>query len=92
MRIAINCRSFLNRQYAGIGRYAYNLVKTLSEIDHDNEYWLYVQKRYFDFKRRAPRVASHPFACATRFVNDASFAIAVCIGIDISDPSSCPSV
>ncbi len=61
MRIAINCRSFLNRQYTGIGRYAYNLVKSLSEIDHDNEYWLYAQKKYFDFKRQVPRISAKNF-------------------------------
>lgn len=69
MRIAINCRSFLNRQYAGIGRYAYNLVKTLSEIDQDNEYWLYVQKRYFDFKRRVPRISAKNFAVKIDWLN-----------------------
>ena len=38
MRIAINCRSFLKKQYTGIGRYAYHLVKSLTEIDEKNEY------------------------------------------------------
>lgn len=61
MRIAINCRSFLKRQYAGIGRYAFNLVKSLSELDGENEYWLYVQKKYFDFKRQVPRVTARNF-------------------------------
>ncbi len=62
MRIAINCRSFLLKNYTGIGRYAYNLVKSLSEIDHQNEYWLYAQKKYFDFKRRIPRVPADNFS------------------------------
>ena len=62
MRIAINCRSFLNKNYTGIGRYAYNLVKSLSEIDSRNEYWLYAQKKYFDFKRKVPRVPASNFA------------------------------
>ena len=61
MRIAINCRSFLLKNYTGIGRYAYNLVKSLSEMDHDNEYWLYAQKKYFDFKRTIPRVQAENF-------------------------------
>ena len=61
MRIAINCRSFLKKQYAGIGRYAFNLVKSLSEMDSKNEYWLYVQKKYFDFKRQTPRVTARNF-------------------------------
>lgn len=62
MRIAINCRSFLLKNYTGIGRYAYNLVKSLSEVDKDNEYWLYVQKKYFDFKRSIPRVPAANFS------------------------------
>ena len=62
MRIAINCRSFLLKNYTGIGRYAYNLVKSLSELDKDNEYWLYVQKKYFDFKRHLPRVPAANFS------------------------------
>lgn len=62
MRIAINCRSFLLKNYTGIGRYAYNLVTSLSEIDKQNEYWLYAQKKYFDFKRRIPRVPADNFS------------------------------
>lgn len=62
MKIAINCRSFLNRQYTGIGRYAYNLVKSLSDTDPNNEYFLYAQKKYFDFKRRVPRIAARNFS------------------------------
>ncbi|MFA5059100.1 MAG: glycosyltransferase family 1 protein [Candidatus Omnitrophota bacterium] len=54
MRVAINCRSFLNKKYTGIGRYAHNLVNTLSQIDPQNEYLLYVQKKLFDTKRKTP--------------------------------------
>ncbi len=61
MRIAINCRSFLKLNYAGIGRYAYNLVKSLSELDQQNEYWLYAQKKYFDFKRHVPHFDAKNF-------------------------------
>ena len=61
MRIAINCRSFLQRQYAGIGRYAYNLVKYLSEIDRENEYCLYARRKIFDPKRTTPRFANKNF-------------------------------
>lgn len=62
MRVAINCRSFLLKNYTGIGRYAYNLVKSLSEIDHETEYWLYAQKKYFDFKRSVPKVPGENFS------------------------------
>src|SRR3989338_7087829 len=54
MRVAINCRSFSLPQYAGIGRYTYNLVKSLSVLDRDNEYYLYLQKKVFDTKRKIP--------------------------------------
>lgn len=54
MRIAINCRSCLKRQSTGIGRYTFNLIKSLSEIDASNEYQLYVPRRLFDFKRNVP--------------------------------------
>lgn len=62
MRIAINCRSFLLKNYTGIGRYSYNLVRSLSALDKNNEYWLYVQKKYFDFKRNVPRVPGANFS------------------------------
>lgn len=54
MRIAINCRSILLSQCTGIGRYTYNLLDSLGEIDQSNEYILHVQKRLFDFKRNLP--------------------------------------
>ena len=61
MRIAINCRSFLTTQYAGIGRYAYNLVQNLQAIDQRNEYLLYAKRRPFDQKRRLPQVSASNF-------------------------------
>lgn len=61
MRIAINCRSFLKKNYAGIGRYAYNLVKWLSKIDQKNEYLLYSKKGLFDTKRVLPKFDASNF-------------------------------
>jgi glycosyltransferase involved in cell wall biosynthesis len=61
MRVAINCRSFLKKQYAGIGRYSYNLVKHLSEIDSQNQYFLYTPKRLFDFKRETLKAPAANF-------------------------------
>ncbi len=55
MRIGINCRSFINRQYTGIGRYTYHLLKSLSEIDHKNDYHLYVKKGLFNISKKVPR-------------------------------------
>jgi len=61
MRIAINCRSFLLKNYTGIGRYAYNLVKSLASLDHENEYVLYARKGLFDFKRKLPNIGGKNF-------------------------------
>ncbi len=61
MRIAINCHSILNRHYAGIGRYTHNLISSLSEIDHNNEYILYVQRGPFDWAKKIPTSPSPNF-------------------------------
>ncbi len=61
MRIAINCRSFLKRQYTGIGRYTYHLVKSLSEIDRTNEYQLYARRELFNFHKKTPRFPAKNF-------------------------------
>ena len=61
MRIAINCRSFLKKQYTGIGRYAYHLVKSLTEIDGKNEYQLYARKGFFSFNKKLPRFPAGNF-------------------------------
>ena len=55
MNIAINCRSFLNREYTGIGRYTYHLIKSYCEIDQENTYLLYAKKGIFNFNKRLPR-------------------------------------
>jgi glycosyltransferase involved in cell wall biosynthesis len=54
MRIAINCRSILKPRFTGIGRTTYHLLDWLGRIDQENEYILYCQKRFFDFKRKLP--------------------------------------
>ncbi|MCA9400433.1 MAG: glycosyltransferase family 4 protein [Candidatus Omnitrophica bacterium] len=56
--IAINARSFLNKQYTGIGRYAYNLVKSFSEAASEHQFLLYAQKGLFQTNRVLPRFAS----------------------------------
>lgn len=56
MHIAINSRSFLLPRYTGIGRYAFNLVRNLLDIDRDNQYTLYARKGLFDRKRRLPAI------------------------------------
>jgi len=62
MRVAINCRSFLKRKHTGIGRYAYNLVQSLSAIDCQNQYFLYAKKRIFDFRRKNPKPPADNFS------------------------------
>ncbi|MDP8211896.1 MAG: glycosyltransferase family 1 protein [Candidatus Zapsychrus exili] len=61
MKIAINCRSFLNRKYTGIGRYAYHLLKSLSKIDEKNKYLLYVKKGFISINKRMPNFDSKNF-------------------------------
>jgi len=62
MHIAINCRSFLSKHFTGIGRYASNLVDSLSRIDQENQYSLYVAKSLFNTKRRIPKVDASNFS------------------------------
>jgi glycosyltransferase involved in cell wall biosynthesis len=54
MRIAINARSILLSNRTGIGRYTYHLIDHLGQIDSRNEYWLHVQKKFWDTKRKVP--------------------------------------
>ncbi|HOY10004.1 MAG TPA: glycosyltransferase family 1 protein [Candidatus Omnitrophota bacterium] len=75
MRVAINCRSFLKENKTGIGRYAFNLVRSLGEIDPDNEYWLYARKRILDFRRRLPRFSSGKFKVKADYFNRGTDAV-----------------
>ncbi|MCD4780623.1 MAG: glycosyltransferase family 4 protein [Candidatus Omnitrophica bacterium] len=61
MRVGINCHSILSRQYTGIGRYTYNLLKSLSQMDTGNEYWLYARKSLFNFKKKIPQFNGQRF-------------------------------
>ena len=56
MHIAINCLCFLKKHPTGIGRYATNLIKSLMEIDKEDQYSLYVPKALFDSKRSVPKL------------------------------------
>ncbi|MCK5832062.1 glycosyltransferase, partial [bacterium] len=47
MKIAIDC-SPLAKTRTGIGTYTFNLIKSLSKIDSENEYYLFAH-RNFDF-------------------------------------------
>ncbi len=56
MRIGINARSMTHQRLTGIGRYTSHLVRSLSELDHDNEYILYVKKKLFSRRTRLPTI------------------------------------
>ncbi len=60
MRIGIDCRTILNPEAgerAGVGHYTYHLVRTLLDIDRNNDYVL-----FFDY--RMPRDATQEFVQA----------------------------
>ncbi|MBI2870857.1 MAG: glycosyltransferase family 4 protein [Candidatus Omnitrophica bacterium] len=58
LRIAINCRPFLRKDFTGIGRYTHDLVHTLLKIDEKNRYLWHVPIRLFDRRRKFPRPVS----------------------------------
>ena len=69
MKIGINCRSFLKKNYTGIGRYAHSLVKALTEIDDDNEYLLYANKGLLNSSRILPEFKKENFKVKRDFFN-----------------------
>ena len=48
MKIGIDARFFGGEQSKGLGRYTQKLVEYLSDIDHKNEYTIFLQKDGFD--------------------------------------------
>ena len=67
MRIAINARSILLKRPTGIGRYTYHLIDNLGTIDSNNQYQLYVQKKFWDTKRTLPKFSYSNFQTKTDF-------------------------
>ncbi|MBF0522064.1 MAG: glycosyltransferase family 4 protein [Candidatus Omnitrophica bacterium] len=61
MKIGIHCRSIVNRNYTGIGRYTWNLFQHLAKIDSENRYLLYVPRALFHLRRRTPKVNAKNF-------------------------------
>jgi len=47
MKIGIDARMY-GSGFTGIGRYTYELIKTLAEIDSDNEYVIFLRKEAYD--------------------------------------------
>ncbi|MDO8603493.1 MAG: glycosyltransferase family 1 protein [Candidatus Omnitrophota bacterium] len=60
MNIGIDIRSTLKKQ-TGIGKYTFNLINALGQIDKANDYYLYSQKKLLDFKRRLPKLPAGNF-------------------------------
>ncbi|MFA6918931.1 MAG: glycosyltransferase family 1 protein [Patescibacteria group bacterium] len=53
MKIGIDCRTILNTkggELAGVGHYTYFLVKNILAIDHENQYVLFFDNRFTNFK------------------------------------------
>jgi len=62
MNIGIDIRSTLKKTNTGIGRYTLNLINALWESgSHSDNYYLYSQKKLFDFKRRLPSLPGKNF-------------------------------
>lgn len=60
MNIGIDIRSTLKKQ-TGIGKYTFNLINALGQIDKANDYYLYSRKKILDFKRRLPKLPAGNF-------------------------------
>ncbi|MFC1621570.1 glycosyltransferase family 4 protein [Candidatus Omnitrophota bacterium] len=68
MRIGIDIRSTLKRS-TGIGRYTFNLVNALAQVDSENNYYLYSRKKILDFKRRLPKLPGANFSHCVDYFN-----------------------
>lgn len=69
MRIVVNCRSIMLSNRTGIGRYTYNLLDQLGQVDVSNQYYLYAQKKLFDFKRKMPHFRYSNFKSSINYFN-----------------------
>jgi len=69
MRIGIDAR-FWGTEHTGIGRYVMELVSCLEKIDRENEYLIFLRKKYFNqlnftnsnFKKRLADIPHYSFA------------------------------
>jgi len=69
MNIGIDIRSTLKKQ-TGIGKYTFNLINALGQIDKTNNYYLYSRKKILDFKRRLLKLPARNFHhCVDYFKN-----------------------
>ena len=61
MRIGIDIRPTL-KDKTGIGKYTFNLINALGEVDTENDYYLYSRKKILDFKRKLPKLPGINFS------------------------------
>ena len=61
MKIGIDIRPTLKRK-TGIGKYTFNLIKAIAEVDAGNQYCLYSRKKILDFKRHLPELPGENFS------------------------------
>ena len=61
MRIAIDVRSTLKKEKAGIGYYTLNLINALAKIDKENSYYLYSKIKFFSLDKKPPILPSQNF-------------------------------
>lgn len=61
MKIGIDIRSLLKPRRTGMGNTIYNVIAELAKIDAENTYYLYSRIKYFDKKRRLPRLPGKNF-------------------------------
>lgn len=73
MRIAVDGRCLMDRTYSGVSWYAYNMVRALLAIDHENEYVIFGNSsrgaKLPDFQ--APNVSYKPFKYPNKLLNSA---------------------
>jgi len=79
MKIGIDCRLY-SPKYTGIGRYVFELIKQLAEIDKENEYILFFNQPEFDafplpnerWQKRLVNIPHYSFAEQTKFYDQLS--------------------
>ena len=74
MKICIDIRTLIDKQYSGIGIYTLNLISNLFEIDKTNEYKLFYNSSNFRFiKKYYPNVKYYDFHIPNKIFNFLNF-------------------
>ncbi len=61
MRIAIDARPILKQTKTGIGIYTQNIIDAISEIDKEDQFFLYSRLKPFDRKKKVPELPAKNF-------------------------------